>query len=120
MTGPLLLHIDFPEDRVLRGAMCRVRGWCACNDSSLMRDLELKFGDAWISWQSENRSDVGAENPDRWVIGFNFDLDISQYLYAIKAGELRFRAVLSDAEVGLTFFIAPDVTACCLAAAAGV
>lgn len=121
MSEPILLRIDDPVDLVLRRPVCRIRGWCAWADSAAIERFELRIGDARVPWQPQPRPDVNAGHPDLRVTGFIVDLDLSQYLYAIRSNELSLVAALSPTrERELQFSVAPGVLANCLAAAAGV
>ena len=120
MSKPML-RIDDPEDRVLRQPVCLIRGWCAGADWTDVKGLEFRLGDANVPWHADVRSDVAAEHTELSVIGFTFELDLSQYLYAVRSSELALRVVFLRApEIELQFFVAPGVTADCLAAAAGI
>jgi hypothetical protein len=120
MSKPIL-RIDDPEDRVLRQPMCLIRGWCAGADWTDIERLEFQIGDANLPWHAHVRPDVAAEHTGLWVTGFTFDLDLSQYLYAIRSSELAVKAVFPRApEIELQFFVAPGVTADCLAEAVGI
>ncbi len=118
MMERVLLRIDDPADRVLRTPVCRIRGWCAAADWSEVERFEFQIGDAQLSWQTQARQDVTAEHTELWVAGFSFNLDLRQYLYAIRSSELAIRAVFpGSAAIDLEFRVAPGVTASCLAAA---
>jgi hypothetical protein len=101
--------------------VCLIRGWCASADWTDVERLEFRIGDANVPWQPRDRPDVTAEYTELSVIGFTFDLDLSQYLYAVRSSELALRAVFPRApEIELQFSVAPGVAADCLAAAAGI
>ena len=119
MTGPVLLNIDEPADRVFRTSVCRVRGWYGSADSATMGTLELRIGDARVTWQVEARPDVSDNHPNLWITGFHFDLDVGQHLYAIRSGELVVTFIVPTApEVQMQFSVLNSVTSNCLARAA--
>lgn len=121
MRESVLLRIDEPDDLVLRKPVCRIRGWFAGDDPAVIGKLELRIGDAHVPWQEQERPDVAAANTKLWETGFIFDLDVSQYLYAIQSDELVFTAALPHtADMQLRFSVAPGVRANCWASAAGV
>lgn len=121
MNEPFVMRIDEPADRILRKPMCRVRGWCARPGWADVSQLDLRIEDALVPWQAQVRPDVTAEYVESSVTGFIIDLDLSQHLYAIRAGELYLTARAPGAqEVRIAFSVGPGVTAHCLAAAASV
>ena len=121
MNELLLMRIDDPADHVLRKPTCRVRGWCAVPGRADVSQLELYIANGAVRWHEQVRPDVAAEYPESSVTGFIIDLDLSQHLYAIRAGELYLTVRAPGAqEVRIAFSVGPGVTAHCLAAAAGV
>jgi len=118
----VLLRIDTPEDRILRKPVCRLRGWCGSADKTEIAEFELRIGDARVAWRADARPDVADVYPELSITGFTFDLDLSQYLYAVAPdGHLILAAVFGRApEMKLRFTVAAGVMADCLAAATGI
>jgi hypothetical protein len=121
MSEAIMLRIDEPEDRVLRHPVSRIRGWCGTPYWADAAQMELRVGDACVLWQTQERPDVADKHPELSVSGFVADLDLAQYLYAIRCGELVVTAALPRGpELKTVFTVSPGLTAKCLAAAAGV
>jgi hypothetical protein len=115
------MRIDEPADRILRKAICRIRGWCARPGWADVSQIDLRIEDAPVPWQAQTRPDVTSEYVEFSVTGFIFDLDLSQYLYAIRSGELSLTVTFPRGpEMEVQFSVAPGVAARCLAAAGGV
>jgi hypothetical protein len=121
MTGPILIHIDEPEDYVLRNRVSSVRGWCACVEASEIRQLGWKIADAPIPWQDQERDDVCEQNLSSWVRGFVLRFDLSQHLYAVRSNELELTISFSpNHHRQLLFSLAPGLMEKCFAATSGI